>query len=130
MKHAKNSTGNTHGSLIEINGKYYIFYHRHSNRKQSSRQACAEEIRFENGKFFQAEMTSCGLNNSPLNGTGHYPSYIACNVYGKKGTRFLSMLKHPKMGHPYLTQKGGDRESGEDQYVAHMCDGAVAVQIF
>ena len=27
---------------------------------------------------------------------------------------------------PYLTQKGGDRESGEDQYVAHMCDGAVA----
>lgn len=39
VKHAKNSTGNTHGSLIEINGKYYIFYHRHSNRKQSSRQA-------------------------------------------------------------------------------------------
>jgi len=36
------------------------------------------------------------------------------------------MLKHPKAGHPYLTQKGGDRESGEDQYVAHMCDGAVA----
>lgn len=78
------------------------------------------------GKFCQAEMTSCGLNGSPLNGTGHYPSYIACNVYGKKGTRFLSMLKHPKAGHPYLTQKGGDRESGEDQYVAHMCDGAVA----
>ena len=126
VKHAKNSTGNTHGSLIEINGKYYIFYHRHSNRKQSSRQACAEEIRFENGRFLQAEMTSCGLNNGPLNGTGHYPSYIACNVYGKKGTRFLSMLKHSKIGHPYLTQKGGDRESGEDQYVAHMCDGAVA----
>ena len=71
-------------------------------------------------------MTSCGLNGSPLNGNGHYPSYIACNVYGKKGTRFLSMLKHPKAGHPYLTQKGRDRESGEDQYVAHMCDGSVA----
>ena len=126
VNHAKNSTGNTHGSLIEINGKYYVFYHRHSNRKQSSRQACAEEIQFKNGKFCQAEMTSCGLNGSPLNGTGHYPSYIACNVYGKKGTRFLSMLKHPKAGHPYLTQKGRDRESGEDQYVAHMCDGSVA----
>ena len=36
------------------------------------------------------------------------------------------MLKHPKAGHPYLTQKGRDRESGEDQYVAHMCDGSVA----
>lgn len=25
VNHAKNSTGNTHGSLIEINGKYYVF---------------------------------------------------------------------------------------------------------
>ena len=53
VKNARNYTGNTHGSLIEINGKYYIFYHRHSNRKQSSRQACAEQIRFENGKFIR-----------------------------------------------------------------------------
>jgi hypothetical protein len=125
VKHAKNCTGNTHGSLIEINGNYYIFYHRHSNRKQSSRQACAERIRFENGKFYQAEMTSCGLNDGPLAGKGVYPSYIACNVYGKKGTKFLSMIKHSKNGHPYLTQDGGDREEGPDQYVANVCDGAV-----
>ena len=64
VKNARNCTGNTHGSLIEINGSYYVFYHRHSNRKQSSRQACAERIRFENGKFYQAEITSCGLNDS------------------------------------------------------------------
>ena len=126
VKKAKNYTGNTHGSLIEINGKYYIFYHRHSNRKQSSRQAVAEEIRFENGKFYQAEMTSCGLNGEPLSGQGTYPSYITCNLYGKKGTRFLSMIKHPKKGYPYLTQEGGDREGGADQYIANMCDGAVA----
>ena len=126
VKNARNYTGNTHGSLIEINGKYYIFYHRHSNRKQSSRQACAEQIRFENGKFYQAEMTSCGLNDGSLKGKGNYPAYIACNLYGKKGTKFLSMLKHPKSGYPFFTQKGGDRESGEDQYIANMCDGAVA----
>ena len=126
VKNARNCTGNTHGSLIEINGSYYVFYHRHSNRKQSSRQACAERIRFENGKFYQAEMTSCGLNDGPLKGKGNYPSYIACNVYGKKGTRFLSMIKHFKSGHPYLTQEGKDREQGSDQYVANMCDGAVA----
>jgi hypothetical protein len=125
VKHARNCTGNTHGSLIEINGNYYIFYHRHSNRKQSSRQACAERIRFEDGKFYQAEMTSCGLNDGPLAGKGVYPSYIACNVYGKKGTKFLSMIKHSKNGHPYLTQDGGDREEGPDQYVANVCDGAV-----
>lgn len=126
VKNARNYTGNTHGSLIELNGAYYVFYHRHSNRKQSSRQAVAEEIRFENGKFYQAEMTSCGLNGGPLLGTGIYPAYIACNLYGKKGTRFLSMIKHLKKGYPYLTQDGGDREGGPDQYIANMCDGAVA----
>ena len=84
VKHARCNTGNTHGSIIELNGKYFVFYHRHSNRKQSSRQAMAEEIRFEDGKFYQAEMTSCGLNGGPLEGKGSYPSYIACNLYGKK----------------------------------------------
>lgn len=122
--HARNNTGNTHGSLIEINGKFYVFYHRHSNRKQSSRQACAEEIRFVDGEFYQAEMTSCGLNQIPLRGKGIYPSYIACNIYGKKGTRFLSMIKHPKSGTPYLTQDGKDRNCGPDQYIANVCDGA------
>ena len=126
VKHARNNTGNTHGSIIELNGKYFVFYHRHSNRKQSSRQAMAEEIRFEDGKFYQAEMTSCGLNGGPLEGKGTYPSYIACNLYGKKGTRFLSMIKHPKNGTPYLTQDGKDRESGPDQYIANMCDSALA----
>ena len=126
VKHARCNTGNTHGSIIELNGKYFVFYHRHSNRKQSSRQAMAEEIRFEDGKFYQAEMTSCGLNGGPLEGKGSYPSYIACNLYGKKGTRFLSMIKHPKKGCPYLTQDGKDRESGPDQYIANMCDGALA----
>lgn len=126
VKHARMSTGNTHGSLIEINGKHYVFYHRHSNRKQSSRQGMAEEIRFEDGKFYQAEMTSCGLNGGPLKGRGSYSSCIACNLYGKDGTRFLSMLKMPKGHTPFLTQDGGDRESGPDQYIANMCDGAVA----
>lgn len=126
VHHAKNDTGNTHGSLIKIKDKYYVFYHRHSNRKQSSRQACAEEIRFENGKFYQAEMTSCGLNGKPLEGVGTYPSYICCNLHGKDGTRFLSMIKYPKRNSPYLTQDGGDREGGKDQYITNFCDGSIA----
>jgi hypothetical protein len=127
VRHAKNNTGNTHGSLIKIKDKYYVFYHRHSNRKQSSRQACAEEIKFENGRFYQAEMTSCGLNGKPLKGSGTYPAYICCNLYGKDGTRFLSMIKHPKAHTPFLTQDGPDRNSGRDQFIANFCDGSVAV---
>ena len=120
---ARMCTGNTHGSVIGIGGEYYVFYHRHSNRKQSSRQACAERIRFEDGRFYQAEMTSCGLNGAPLAGEGRYPAYAACNVYGKNGTRFLSMLKHRKGADPFLTQKGGDREEGPDQYISNFCTG-------
>jgi hypothetical protein len=71
-------------------------------------------------------MTSCGLNDGPLKGQGTYPAYIACNLYGKNGTRFLSMIKQPKAGNPFLTQDGKDREEGPDQYIANMCDGAVA----
>ena len=102
----------------------------HKKRKpsevlQSSRQACAEQIKFENGKFYQAEMTSCGLNGGPLAGKGKYPTYIACNLWGKKGTRFYSMIKLTRNGYPYLTQDGKDRNSGPDQYVANMHDGSV-----
>ena len=68
-------------------------------------------------------MTSCGLNDGPLPGQGHYPAYIACNVYGRNGTRFLSMLKHPKGADPFLTMKGKDREEGPDQYVSNFCGG-------
>ena len=68
-------------------------------------------------------MSSCGLNGAPLKGVGHYPAYIACNVYGKNGTRFLSMLKYPRKLDPFLTQKGKDREEGPDQYVSNFCTG-------
>ena len=87
VNHAKNYTGNTHGSLIKIKDRYYVFYHRHSNRKQSSRQAMAEEIRFEDGKFYQAELTSCGLNGGPLAGTGGYKASKSCSVNVWRGTR-------------------------------------------
>ncbi len=163
---AHNDTGNTHGSLIEIKGKYYVFYHRQTNRKQSCRQACAEEISFRDGRFMQAEMTSCGLNGGPLSGIGKYPAYLCCNLYGKQPTKFLIMVKRARKDVPYLTQSGKDyspaqpqakaRKSGKVnvhgprrivnrlldgvqsavydstdphppiQYIANMCDGAVA----
>lgn len=125
-KEAVNYTGNTHGSLIEIEGKYYVFYHRQTNRKQFSRQACAEEIRFENGVFYQAEITSCGLNGGPLRGKGVYEARIACHLTSRDGARWYWALKGPKGKHPYFTQSGRDREDHPDQHIANMRDGATA----
>ncbi len=124
--HAVNFTGNTHGGLLRLNGKYYTFYHRQTNRYQFSRQACAEEIRFENGRFHQAEMTSCGLNGGPLEGKGTYEARIACHLTGKWGTLWYLAFKHPKLTYPYFTQDGQDREENPNQHIANFCDGATA----
>ena len=35
---------NNHGSIVEIKGQWYIFYHRQTNGTWYSRQGCAEKI--------------------------------------------------------------------------------------
>lgn len=37
-------TGNNHGSIESINGKWYVFYHRQTHKTTFSRQGCAEPI--------------------------------------------------------------------------------------
>lgn len=74
-------TGNNHGSIVCVNGQWYIFYHRHTNKTSFSRQGCAEKITIlSDGRIPQVEMTSCGLNDGPLAPAGSYPAPIACNL--------------------------------------------------
>ncbi|MCD8068407.1 MAG: family 43 glycosylhydrolase, partial [Lachnospiraceae bacterium] len=74
--------GNNHGSIICIEGQWYVFYHRHTDGTNYSRQGCIEPIEIApDGSIAQVEMTSCGPNNGPLRGEGTYPAYIACNLF-------------------------------------------------
>lgn len=118
--------GNTHGSIIEINGSYYIFDHRYTNNSSYCRQGVAEKITIEkNGHISQAEATSCGLNNAPLSADGTYPAYIACFL--KNITLTPDMPKEQQIAkRPYITQDGEDRDSGDNQYITHMVDGCIA----
>lgn len=76
-----NLTANNHGSIENVNGKWYIFYHRQTHSSAFSRQACAEPIEImSDGSIPQVEMTSCGLNGNPLKAEGEYPSIICCNL--------------------------------------------------
>ena len=124
--HASNYLGNTHGGMAELNGDWYIFYHRQTNQHSYSRRACAEKLeRTQDGGFKQAEVTSCGLNGGPLKGTGEYPARIACNLWSKEGTARYDR-KFVKTVHPYFTQDKKDDDHSAIQYIANMRDGSVA----
>lgn len=122
-----NYTGNTHGGMVEINGQWYIFYHRQTNRIKCSRQACAEKIYIEaDGSIKQVEVTSCGPNDGPLTAKGTYEARIACNLNGKKEMVKSDDAKKAdkNMELPFFTQSGKDRECDGDQYIANMKDGS------
>lgn len=126
-ENARNYTGNTHGGMVEINGQWYIFYHRQTNQQKCARQGCAEPVIIDkNGLIAQVEVTSCGLNGGPLEGKGTYEARIACNLWGAKGTFAYVKLHHNETEHPYFTQSGSDRENNPDQYIANMQNDAVA----
>lgn len=124
-----NYTGNTHGGMVQVNGQWYIFYHRQTNQQKCARQGCAEKITIlPDGSIPQVEMTSCGLNDGPLAGKETYEARIACNLSSKQGTfPYLKAREKDKKGiHPYFTQSGVDREQDGDAYIANMTDGAWA----
>ena len=116
-----NMTGTTHGSIIEINGQWYVFYHRLTHKSDYSRQACAERIEIApDGTIKQAEMTSCGLNGGALNGTGSYPAVIACNI--TNGNMPHGSNKIFTESFPNVTHSGSDRfidEIGDNTLIGY-----------
>ncbi|GEK88831.1 Glycosyl hydrolases family 43 [Alkalibacterium putridalgicola] len=117
--------GNNHGSIVQIQNDWYIFYHRHTNGSNFSRQGCLEKIDIDsNGKIAQVEMTSCGPNGGPLRGKGEYPAHIACNLFHKDEAMYTGDLWMDSQ-FPKITQEGkdGDKEPG---YIQNMTDSATA----
>lgn len=113
-----NMTGTTHGSIIEINGQWYVFYHRLTHKSDYSRQACAEHIDIlPDGTINQAEMTSCGLNGGPLNGKGSYPAVIACNI--TNGNMPHGSNKIYTENFPNVTN------SGDERYIAEISNNTL-----
>lgn len=114
-QHKLNMTGTTHGSIIEINGQWYVFYHRLTHKSDYSRQACAEKIRIlEDGSIPQAEMTSCGLNDGPLSAEGTYPAVIACdltNGHMPHGSNSVFQISFPNVTH-----------KGQERFIAEIED--------
>lgn len=108
------ATATNHGSIENINGSWYVFYHRNTHGIKWSRQACAEKIEvLPNGEIPQVEITSCGLNGGDLIGDGKFPAVICCN------------LTNGKMPHGKYKNAPMVTHSGNERYLANLNKGTV-----
>ncbi len=107
--------GNNHGSLAEINGQWYIFYHRQTGLDEFSRQAMVEpvdvavdkkgrlfigKITYENGEPVSSspvDMTSQGFCTDGLNAFSIISASRACHIYNG-----LNIVNSPKTDLPYV----------------------------
>lgn len=81
---------NIHGSIVEIAGQWYVFYHRSSNNSRFSRRACIEPITIdESGTIHRAEMTTGGAQGL-LDPYKIMPAARACYL---KGGNYISTAR-------------------------------------
>ena len=94
--------GNNHGSIMEVNGKWYVFYHRQTGVNEFSRQAMLEpvdvalgsdgalyigDIRYLNGEPVSSrpvEMTSQGAHINGLDAFSWISAGYACHIHGSR----------------------------------------------
>lgn len=99
--------GNNHGSLMEVNGKWYIFYHRQTGTDEYSRQAMLEPVDIamgSDGKLFigdikyldgepvssrPVEMTSQGPHINGMDARKWISAGYACHIYGSKTRAYI-----------------------------------------
>ncbi len=73
---------NNHGCIAEINGKWYVFYHRPTHGSPSMRKACVEPITFNaDGTIPEVEMTTQGADG-PLDPLVRMDAARACLMSG------------------------------------------------
>ena len=83
--------GNTHGSICEINGQWYVFYHRQTGTDEYARQAMVApiEVKVQEGKggkveISEGEFNSEGFALDGLNPLERHSAAIACWLTGPK----------------------------------------------
>lgn len=119
-------TANNHGSIAKIDGQWYIFYHRHTNGTNYSRQGCLERLTIlPDGTIVQAEITSCGGKDTPLRGEGWYPANIACHLFTDTEVTYVPWSGWMSDSFPKITQTCSGHADPEP-LIANMRSSATA----
>ncbi len=99
--------GNTHGSILEIDGRWWVFYHRQTGLDEYARQAMVAPLEVNvtpgpGGKveISEAEYTSEGFETSGLDPLRTYPAAVASHFTGPT----LAYQTYPTMNYsgPYF----------------------------
>lgn len=75
-------TLNNHGSIEQVGGRWYVFYHRSSRGSRYHRRLCVEPIAvLEDGRIPEVPMTSQGAG-APFQAGEYVEAYRACSLSG------------------------------------------------
>lgn len=89
---------NNHGSIEQVNGQWYVFYHRCSRNRQQYRRLCIEPITVgADGKIAEVKMTSQGVGAPFVPGEA-IMGYQAC---GLKGTVYIGLNEEEETKEKY-----------------------------
>ena len=113
--------GNTHGSICEINGKWWVFYHRQSGTDEFSRQAMVAPITVEveegpGGRvsISEGEYTSEGFETDGLDPFALHAGGIACHYTGPEPA--VQSYPNVRYSGPYMQTRFCDRYGEKDPY--------------
>ena len=146
---ALQSWGNTHGSILEVNGQWYVFYHRCINNSMYSRQATVEAIDVnvtEDGKveIKEAEVTSQGFEIDGLNPYKMQTAGSACFLTGgpqieahydesNPGSNVINIRNGSIVGFKYLNFDAGkgsrDKNKMAVQFLPKGKNGTIDIMI-
>lgn len=81
---------NNHGSIVEFQGQWYIFYHRASQGSNFNRRVCLEKIEIAaDGSIAEVEMTTQGVEG-PIPASRTLEATRACLMTGEMRSEFAS----------------------------------------
>ena len=120
--------GNNHGSIIEINGKWYIFYHRHTGVNEFSRQGMLEpvDVAFgSDGKPYIGDITY--VNGEPVSSKPVEMTSQGGHINGIDAYKIISAgyACHISPLHQAYIEPVYEQEDGISSPVVGIKDGAI-----
>lgn len=118
-----NMTANNHGSIEQINGAWYVFYHRQTHNSTFSRQACAEPITINaDGSIDQVPCTTQGLHGAPLLVDREYPAAFACAITNGRMPHATNRVVGDDI--PFITHEHDGATAGATtRFITNIADG-------